>query len=68
MLSKNQKQQLERAMQRELESRPSVVYKCAAGIVFIVALSIAGPMIGFQSESMPQIVAGLLDRFAGISN
>lgn len=67
MLTKRETQELERTMRRELDATPRDVLKCAAGIVIVLAVSLAGPVIGLV-DAAPQYVTAVLDHFAGIAN
>lgn len=70
MLTDYEARMLERHMTRELEASPLSVYKCAAGIAIILALSILGPMIGLHSDGSVNVAVSstVPDRVQELQN
>ena len=70
MMSKSEIEQLQRAMDRELQARVSDVAKCGAAILIVFALSMFGPAIGIDAARAADLVAlvdpRLLENLAGL--
>ena len=62
MLNKSQIEQLQSAMQRELQARKSDVVKCAAGILLVFGLSVFGPIIGVEAGARASDIVTFLDQ------
>ena len=65
MLTKHEAEVLQQSMHRELEARPGAVYKCAAGILLVLVLSI----VGLESPQAAQVFASadILEQLMGIA-
>ena len=68
-MTQSEAQALKQAMREELQARPGAAYRCAAGIVAIVLLSMIGPVVGLSAEAVQTFAsAGMLDHLGGIAN
>lgn len=71
MLSKIEMKLVQRYMERDVEPRIPEIYKCAAGLITVVAVALVGPMIGLEAGRAADIVAlidgPILEHLVGVA-
>ena len=71
MLSKTEMKMMQRYLERDVQPRIPEVYKCAAGIITVVAVALIGPMVGLESGRAADLVAlidgPILEHLVGLT-
>lgn len=61
MLSKTEMELVQRYLERDVQPRIPEIYKCAAGIIIVTAVSLIGSMVGVDSAGYAVDLVTLLD-------
>ena len=70
MLSKTEMKLMQRYLEDDVQPRIPEIYKCAAGIMIVLAVALLGPVIGLEAGRAADMVAlldgPLLESLVGI--